>query len=83
MEKARDILARFPEEWVAIEIVKDDELGSDASEGNLIIHSPYESEVWNTIRGDPRLIFVGYSGPMLAEGVDGILLCASPISVRP
>ena len=77
MEKVDDILAKFPGEWVAIEIVKDDDFGGE--EGNLIIHSCRESEVWDKINGDPRLIFVGYSGPMLAEGVDGILLCASPV----
>ena len=81
MEKVQNILDRFPGEWVAIEVVKDDDF--DGGEGNLIIHSPCESEVWDEIDGDPRLIFVGYSGPMLAEGVDGILLCASQISVDP
>ena len=79
MEKAQDILARFPGEWVAIEIAKDDEPGDP--EGKLIIHSSFESEVWDKIDGDPRLIFVGYSGPMLAEGIDGILMCVTTASV--
>ena len=81
MEKAQDILARFPGEWVAIEIVKDDDFGD--AEGDLIVHSSCESEVWDRIYGDERLIYVDYSGPMLAEGVDGILLCASPVSAHP
>ena len=81
MEKVQSILDRFPGEWVAIEIVKDDDFGGEG--GNLIIHSQCESEVWDEIDGDPRFIFVGYSGPMLAEGVDGILLCVSPASVHP
>ena len=79
MEKAQEILARFPGEWVAIEITEDDESGD--AEGKLIFHSSCEAEVWDKIYRDPRLIFVGYSGPALVKGIDGILMCVSTASV--
>ena len=70
MKRVNDIIAEYPGEWVAVEVVEYDsrDLSGKKDFGNLAAHSVDEREVWEAIRGHKYLAAVAYSGPLVEPG---------------
>ena len=78
MTTIEQLKAEYEGEWLAINVTASDYYG--ATEGELLYHSNDHDEVWRKIGEIPREsrkdydIKVCYAGPLLAEGIDGMLI---------
>ena len=70
LKRVNDIIAEYPGEWVAVEVVEYDstDFSGDRDFGKLVAHSVNEDEVWEAIRGHKYLAAVEYSGPLVEPG---------------
>ena len=66
MGSIQAIKEAYEGEWLAIAVTTKGKFGPE--EGELIFHSTDEGEVWRRIKGDDRLIYVTYAGPLVDEG---------------
>jgi hypothetical protein len=66
MRSIQSIKKAYEGEWLAIAVTKKGKTGPE--EGELICHSKNEEEVWRRVKGDERLVYVTYAGPLLDEG---------------
>ena len=66
MAKLEQLKREYEGDWLAISIVKKGAGGIE--EGDLVCHARDKEELWRTIRGDPRPIYVTYAGPLIDEG---------------
>ena len=65
MSKIKQLKEEHEGEWLAIAY---EDYGTEGPlEGELIIHSLDESEVWKAIESDHRKIYVTYAGPLIDE----------------
>jgi hypothetical protein len=65
MAKIEQLKKDHEGEWLAIAYLNYDH--GVPVEGELIVHSLDETQVWNAIRGDHRKIYVTYAGPLIDE----------------
>ena len=79
MKRVNDIIAEYPGEWVAVEVVEYDSTdpNGDKDFGKLVAHSVDEEEVLAAIRGCKSLIAFEYSGPLVESGY-GLMLKWNP-----
>ena len=70
LKRVNDIIAEYPGEWVAVEVVEYDstDISGDRDFGKLVAHSVNEREVWDSIHGHKYLAAVAYSGPLVEPG---------------
>ena len=75
MKRVNDIIAEYPGEWVAVEVVEYDSTdpSGDRDFGRLVAHSVDEQEVLDAITGHTSLIAFEYSGPLVESGY-GLML---------
>ena len=75
LKRVNDIIAEYPGEWVAVEVVEYDstDISGDRDFGKLVAHSVNEREVRVAARGYKSLIAITYSGPLVDPGVAVIL----------
>ena len=75
LKRVNDIIAEYPGEWVAVEVVEYDSSDPDGEKdfGRLVAHSDDEQEVLAAIRGCKSLIAFEYSGPLVEPGY-GLML---------
>ena len=70
LKRVNDVIADYPGEWVAVEVVEYDssDISGDKDFGRIVAHSVDEGEVWEAIRGHRYLAAVAYSGPQVEPG---------------
>ena len=71
MKRVNDIIAEYPGEWVAVEVVEygiPPTSSGDRDFGKLMAHSVDEEEVLDAITGHTSLIAFEYSGPQVEPG---------------
>ena len=75
LKRVNDIIAEYPGEWVAVEVVEYDSTdpNGDKDFGKLVAPSVNEHEVREAARGYKSLIAITYSGPLVDPGVAVIL----------
>ena len=75
LKRVNDIIAEYPGEWVAVEVVEYDstDFSGDRDFGKLVAHFVNEHEVREAARGHKSLIAITYSGPLVDPGVSVIL----------
>ena len=75
LKRVNDIIAEYPGEWVAVEVVEYDSTdpNGDKDFGRLVAHSVDEQEVLDAITGHTSLIAFEYSGPLVESGY-GLML---------
>ena len=75
LKRVNDIIAEYPGEWVAVEVVEYDSTdpNGDKDFGRLVAHSVNEREVWEVIPGQKYLVAVAYSGPLIDPGMAVVL----------
>ena len=75
LKRVNDIIAEYPGEWVAVEVVEYDstDFSGDRDFGKLVAHSVNEHEVREAARRYKSLIAITYSGPLVDPGVSVIL----------
>jgi hypothetical protein len=65
MANIAQLKEEYEGEWLAIAY---DDYGTEGpQEGELIIHSQVEADVWKAIKGDHRKIYVTYAGSLIPE----------------
>jgi len=65
MLKIEKLKKEYHGEWLAIEVIEDDENGP--TRGNLLLHNLDHDKIWEKIRNDPRRIYVTYAGPPIEK----------------
>ena len=75
MKRVNDIIAEYPGEWVAVEVLEYDptDINGDNNLGKLVAHSVDEREVRKAARGHRSLIAITYSGPLVDPGMAVLL----------
>ena len=75
LKRVNDIIAEYPGEWVAVEVVEYDssDPNGDKDFGRLVAHSVDERKVLEEMKGHTSLIAFEYSGPPVESGY-GLLL---------
>ena len=71
LRRVNDIIADYPGEWVAVEVLEYDsrDPNGDSNYGVLVAHSVDEEEVLDTIVWEPGTnIAFAYSGPQVEPG---------------
>ena len=66
MATIQELKEWYKGEWLAIELVGDSQ--AEPQDGELVYHSSDHDDVWRSIKGDKRRIYVTFAGPALAEG---------------
>ena len=66
MTSIQELKEAYKDEWLAIAVLREGESGPE--EGELVYHCPNRDQLWRSINGDDRKIYVTYAGPALAEG---------------
>lgn len=78
MPTIEQLKAEYEGEWLAINVTASDYYG--ATEGELLYHTSDRDEIWRKIGDIPRErrkdydLAILYAGPLLAEGIDGMLI---------
>jgi len=65
MAKIHELIQKYPNEWLAIEVTQ--ELQGIPLAGELVYHSRRRKEVWEKTKDYKRLL-ITYAGPPLKEG---------------
>ena len=75
LKRVNDIIAEYPGEWVAVEVVEYDSRDPRGEKdiGKLVAHSVNEDEVLEAIKDHTSLIAFEYSG-LLVESGYGLML---------
>ena len=71
LRRVNDIIAEYPGEWVAVEVMEYDPTYPDWDNdcGALVAHSKDKEEVLDAIDWDPESMFAfAYSGPQVEPG---------------
>lgn len=65
MRAIQELIEKYPEEWLAIEVETED--AGQPRAGKLVYHAKDRDKVWKETRGRRRL-YILYAGPPLKEG---------------
>ena len=70
LRRVNDIIADYPGEWVAVEVLEYDsrDPNGDKDYGRLVAHSVDRDEVRDAMSGYTSLIAFEYSGPQIEPG---------------
>ena len=70
LRRVNDIIADYPGEWVAVEVLEYDsnDPRGDNDYGRLVAHSSKRGEVRDAMNGYTSLIAFEYSGPQIEPG---------------
>ena len=78
MATIEQLKAEHEGEWLAINVTAIENY--EATEGELLYHTPDKDEIWRKIGDIPRErrkdydLAILYAGPLLAEDIDGMLI---------
>ena len=70
LRRVNDIIAEYPGEWVAVEVLEYDssDPNGDNDYGALVAHSKDKDEVLDAMEGYTNMIAFEYSGPQVEPG---------------